>query len=44
MKSILAALRSAGLGEALLYTADGGNELQAGTLPEIRAGGQFRSG
>src|SRR5580700_11050360 len=37
MKSILAALRSGGLGEALLYTADGGNELQAGTLPEIHA-------
>jgi Glycosyl hydrolases family 35 len=29
MKCILAALRSAGLGEALLYIAEGGNELQA---------------
>jgi Glycosyl hydrolases family 35 len=44
MKSILAALRSAGLGEALLYTADGGNELQAGTLPEIHAVVNFGPG
>jgi len=44
MKSILAALRIAGLGEGLLYTADGGNELQAGTLPEIHAVVNFDPG
>ena len=44
MKSILAALRSAGLGEALLDTAEGGNELQAGTLPEIHAVVNFGPG
>ena len=37
MKRILAALRHAGLGEALLYTADGADELAAGTLPDIHA-------
>jgi beta-galactosidase len=37
VKSILAAVRNAGLGEVLLYTADGGDELQSGTLPDIHA-------
>src|SRR5215467_9822395 len=37
MRRILAALRNAGLGEALLYTADGADELAAGTLPELPA-------
>ena len=34
---ILEALKKAGLGEVLLYTADGGDELAAGTLPDVHA-------
>jgi beta-galactosidase len=37
MQRILAALRNEGLGEVLLYTADGGDELPAGTLAYIHA-------
>jgi beta-galactosidase len=44
MKRILAALRNAGLGEVLLYTADGGDELHAGTLPDIHAVVNFGPG
>jgi beta-galactosidase len=44
MKRILAALRNAGLGEALLYTADGGDELPSGTLPDIHAVVNFGPG
>jgi beta-galactosidase len=44
MKRILAALRKAGLGEVLLYTADGGDELPAGTLPDIHAVVNFGPG
>jgi len=44
VKRILAALRNAGLGEVLLYTADGGDELAAGTLPEIHAVVNFGPG
>ncbi len=44
MKRILAALQNAGLGEVLLYTADGGDELPAGTLPDIHAVVNFGPG
>lgn len=44
MKRILAALQNAGLGEALLYTADGGDQLPAGTLPDIHAVVNFGPG
>jgi beta-galactosidase len=44
LKRILAALRNAGLGEVLLYTADGGDELPAGTLPDIHAVVNFGPG
>jgi beta-galactosidase len=44
MKRVLAALQNAGLGEALLYTADGGDELSAGTLPDIHAVVNFGPG
>jgi beta-galactosidase len=44
MKHILAAVRAAGLGEVLLYTADGADELAAGTLPELHAVANFGPG
>jgi beta-galactosidase len=44
MKRILAAIRNAGLGEVLLYTADGGDELPAGTLPDVHAVVNFGPG
>ena len=44
MKHILAALQKAGLGDVLLYTADGGDELSAGTLPDIHAVVNFGPG
>ena len=44
MRRILAALKNAGLGEALLYTADGADELAAGTLPELPAVVNFGPG
>ena len=44
MRRILAALKSAGFGESLLYTADGGDELSAGTLPELPAVVNFGPG
>jgi beta-galactosidase len=44
LKRILDALKSAGLGEAMLYTADGGDELAAGTLPELPAVVNFGPG
>jgi len=44
LRHVLSALRSAGLGEVLLYTADGGDELPAGTLPDIHAVVNFGPG
>jgi len=44
MNRVLAAVRTAGLGEALLYTADGADELAAGTLPELHAVANFGPG
>jgi beta-galactosidase len=44
LKRILQALRNAGLGEVLLYTADGGDELAAGTLPDVHAVVNFGPG
>ncbi len=44
MKRILSAIRNAGLGEVLLYTADGGDQLAAGTLPDIHAVANFGPG
>jgi beta-galactosidase len=44
MKRILASLRKAGLGDVLLYTADGADELPAGTLPELPAVVNFAPG
>jgi beta-galactosidase len=44
MKRILAAIRNAGLGDVLLYTADGGDELPDGTLPDIHAVANFGPG
>ncbi len=41
---ILDALRNAGLGEAMLYTADGGDQLPAGALPGIPAVVNFGPG
>ncbi len=38
------ALKNAGLGEAMLYTADGGDQLPAGTLPELPAVVNFAPG
>jgi len=44
MKRVLSAIKSAGLGEVLLYTADGGDELPAGTLPDLPAVVNFGAG
>jgi beta-galactosidase len=44
MKRLLVAIKTAGLGEALLYTADGSDELSAGTLPDIHAVANFGPG
>ncbi|MGA2103137.1 MAG: beta-galactosidase [Candidatus Sulfotelmatobacter sp.] len=44
MNRVLATLKSAGLGEVLLYTADGGDELPAGTLPSVHAVVNFGPG
>lgn len=44
LRRIYDALKNAGLGEALLYTADGGEELAAGTLPEVPAVVNFGPG
>ena len=44
LRRILDALRNAGLGEVLLYTADGADELAAGTLPELPAVVNFGPG
>jgi beta-galactosidase len=44
MQRILAALKDAGFGDSLLYTADGGDELAAGTLPELPAVVNFGPG
>ena len=44
MRRILAAIKNAGLDEGLLYTADGGDELPAGTLPDIHAVVNFGPG
>lgn len=44
MNRVLAALKNAGLGEVLLYTADGGDELPAGTLPGVHAVVNFGPG
>jgi beta-galactosidase len=43
-RRILAALKGAGLGEVLLYTADGADELPAGALPELHAVVNFGPG
>jgi beta-galactosidase len=44
LRRIYNALKNAGLGEALLYTADGGDQLPAGTLPEVPAVVNFGPG
>jgi beta-galactosidase len=44
MRRILAALKNAGLSDALLYTADGGDQLKAGTLPDLPAVVNFGPG
>jgi beta-galactosidase len=44
MKRILAAIKNAGLSDVLLYTADGGDELPAGTLPDLHAVVNFGPG
>jgi beta-galactosidase len=44
MTRILSAIKAAGLGEALLYTADGGDQLAAGTWPDIDAVVNFGPG
>jgi beta-galactosidase len=44
LRRIYEALRKARLGEALLYTADGGDELPAGTLPGVPAVVNFGPG
>ncbi len=44
LKRVLAALRNGGLGEVMLYTADGADELAAGTLPGIHAVVNFGPG
>ncbi|HEY6372742.1 MAG TPA: glycoside hydrolase family 35 protein [Candidatus Sulfotelmatobacter sp.] len=44
MKRILEALQNAGLGEVLLYTADGGDALPAGTIPGVHAVVNFGPG
>jgi len=44
MKRVLAALRDAGFTDSLLYTADGGDELPSGTLPDIPAVVNFGPG
>jgi beta-galactosidase len=38
------ALKNAGLGEAMLYTADGGDQLPSGTLPDLPAVVNFAPG
>ncbi len=44
MQRMFGALKSAGFGESLLYTADGGDQLPAGTLPELPAVVNFGPG
>ncbi len=44
MTRILNAIKAAGLGEVLLYTADGGDQLPSGTLPDIHAVVNFGPG
>src|SRR5581483_5007459 len=44
MKRIYHALRTAGFTDSLLYTADGGDELADGTLPDVHAAINFGAG
>lgn len=44
LQRILAAIKASGLGEVVLYTADGGDQLSAGTLPDIHAVVNFGPG
>ncbi|HTT19083.1 MAG TPA: beta-galactosidase [Candidatus Sulfotelmatobacter sp.] len=44
VRRIYDALRNAGFTEALLFTADGGDELAAGTLPDVHAAVNFGPG
>ena len=44
LKRIRDALRNAGFTDALLFTADGGDELAAGTLPDLHAAINFGPG
>ena len=44
MKRIYDALRKAGFTDSLLYTADGGDELADGTLPDLHAAINFGAG
>lgn len=44
MKRIYHAVRAAGFTDSLLYTADGGDELAAGTLPDLHAAVNFGPG
>lgn len=44
MTRILKAIKAAGMGEVLLYTADGGDQLASGTLPDIHAVVNFGPG
>jgi len=44
MRRIADALKKSGLGEAWLYTADGGDQLPAGTLPDLPAVVNFGPG
>jgi len=44
VKRIYEALKSAGFGDSLLFTADGGDQLAAGTLPDVHAAVNFGPG
>ncbi len=44
VKRIRDALRNAGFADSLLFTADGGDELAAGTLPDVHAAVNFGPG
>ena len=44
LRRIRDALKSAGFTDALLFTADGGDELKAGTLPDVHAAINFGPG
>src|SRR5215471_6563436 len=44
VKRIYEALKSAGFGDSLLFTADGGDQLAGGTLPDVHAAVNFGPG